>query len=180
MPLGAVDGTALASDCGPLYPERIQVESTQLVLNGLAERETDQYELAVYVAALYVPNASTDAASILETDSAKQIVFDFLSEVSATDLRRALTNGFAKNAEATLPALQDRIATLNGWMVDIKINQRIKLTYLPGKGVEVSVNDRTKGTIPGKDFAKALFAIWLGNPPNEKIKSDLLQGHSCP
>jgi hypothetical protein len=178
--IGAALQTAAACDCGPEIPEYIQVESTQLVLNGLAELEIKPYRSGVYVAALYVPKASSDAARILEPGNAKQIVLDFLREVSANDLRRAWTQGIGRNAHATLPALQDRIATLNGWMVDIKINQRIKFTYLPAKGLEVSVNGIDKGTIRGEDFAKALFAIWLGNPLDEETKSDLLQGRSCP
>ena len=34
-----------------------------------------------------------------------------------------------------------------------------------------------KGPIPGEDFARALFGIWLGpKPPNPDLKSGLLGG----
>jgi hypothetical protein len=61
-------------------------------------------------------------------------------------------------------------------MEDIKTGGRVILSYTPGGGVEVSVNGVTKGTIKGDDFAKALFAIWLGDPPNPEIKTGLLGG----
>ena len=145
-------------------------------MNGLGLRLATAFKVSVYVAALYVPKASNDAASILEPDSARQIVLQFVRDVGADDLKKGWTEGFEKNAKATLPALQDRIATFNRWMTDMKTGQVIKLTYLSGKGVDVNVNDVAKGTIQGEDFAKALFAIWLGDPPNREIKAGLLGG----
>jgi len=41
----------------------------------------------------------------------------------------------------------------------------------------VDVNGAVKGTIAGDDFARALFAIWLGaRPPNAELKTGLLGG----
>jgi hypothetical protein len=49
---------------------------------------------------------------------------------------------------------------------------------VPGKGVVVEVKGHVETTIPGADFARALFAIWLGpEPPNTALKEGLL-GHS--
>jgi len=51
----------------------------------------------------------------------------------------------------------------------------MSFTYLPGAGVSVEVQGATKGTIPGADFAEALFGIWLGaSPPNPGLKEGLL------
>jgi hypothetical protein len=61
-------------------------------------------------------------------------------------------------------------------MSDMKTGQRVVLTYTPGAGVEVTVNRAVKGTIQGDDFARALFAIWLGDPPNPEVKLGLLGG----
>jgi hypothetical protein len=51
----------------------------------------------------------------------------------------------------------------------------IHLEYTADKGVKVTKNGVVKGTIPGYDFKKALFAIWLGSKPaDETLKKGLL------
>ena len=49
------------------------------------------------------------------------------------------------------------------------------IKYVPGTGVSLEVNGAVKGTIPGVDFKKAVFAIWLGaEPPNKALKNGML------
>jgi chalcone isomerase-like protein len=170
-------GVACAKECkGVDFPEQIQADNGSLVLNGLGLRLATVFKVSVYVAALYVPKASGDPATILRTDTAKQIVVHFVRNVGVADLRKGWTEGFEKNANGALPALKDRIATFNSLMGDMKAGQRVILTYTPGAGVEVDVKGAAKETIKGDDFAKALFAIWLGDPPNPEIKIGLLGG----
>lgn len=170
-------GVACAKECkGIDFPEQIQANGSSLALNGLGLRLATVFKVKVYVAALYVPKPSSDAATILGTEIAKQMVLHFVRNVGADDLRKGWTEGFEKNAKGALPALKDRIATLNSWMGDMKTGERVILTYTPGAGVEVNVNRAAKGTIKGDDFAKALFAIWLGDPPNPEVKMGLLGG----
>jgi hypothetical protein len=64
-------------------------------------------------------------------------------------------------------------------MFSVKEGDQIVMTYLPGKGTAVSVKGTEKGVIEGKDFADALFAVWLGNNPvQEDLKKALLTGKS--
>lgn len=177
LSLSMVLGVACAKECkGVGFPEQIQVDGISLALNGLGLRLATVFKVRVYVAALYAPKPSSDAATILGTDVAKQMVLHFVRNVGVDDLRKGWTEGFEKNANGALPALKDRIATFNSWMDDMKTDQRVILTYTPGAGVEVNVNRAAKGTIKGDDFAKALFAIWLGDPPNPEVKMGLLGG----
>ena len=177
LSLSMVLGVACAKECkGVDFPEQIHLDSSSLVLNGLGLRLATMFKVSVYVAALYVPKPTSDATAILGTDTAKQMVLHFVRNVGVDDLRNGWTEGFQKNAKGTLPALKDRIATFNSWMGDMKTGQRVTLTYRPGAGVEVNVNHAAKGTIPGDDFAQALFAIWLGDPPNPEIKTGLMGG----
>jgi len=170
-------GVAGAKECkGVDFPEHTLVNGRSLALNGLGLRLATVFKVKVYVAALYVPMPSSDAASILGTDTAKQMVLHFVRSVGVDDLRKGWTEGFEKNAKGVLPALKDRIATFNGWMSDMKTGQRVILTYTPGAGVEVNVNGAARGSIQGDDFARALFAIWLGEPPNPEVKQGLLGG----
>ena len=166
-----------ARECkGVNFPDRIEVDGSALVLNGLGLRQATAFKVNVYVAALYVTKTSNDANTILASNTPKELVLQFVRDVGADDLRKGWNEGFEKNAKSEAAALKDRIATFNGGMADMKTGQRITLVHRPATGVDVNVNGAPKGTIKGDDFAKALFAIWLSDPPNPEIKAGLLGG----
>jgi hypothetical protein len=61
-------------------------------------------------------------------------------------------------------------------MEDIDEGKSLNITYVPDAGVRVEINGKLKGTIPGDDFAEALFSIWLGpRSPYGSMRSSLLQ-----
>lgn len=176
--LAAIASTAQGKQCsGVEFRERVQVDATELALNGLGMRKATFLKVNVYVGALYVVQPSQDAGQLLASRGPDELVLHFVRDVDAKDLRDAWSEGFAKNAKEQLPALQDRIARLNGWMGDMKKGQRLTFIRRPGTGIEVDVNGVAKGTIEGDDFARAFLAIWLGSsPPNPELKSGLLGG----
>jgi len=174
--LGA--GVAQGKECkGVNFPDQAQVEGTNLTLNGLGLRQATAFKVNVYVAALYVAKTSNDANALLGANAPSQLILQFVRNVGADDLRKGWSEGFEKNSKDQLPALKDRIATLNGWMTDVKTGERLTFTSKPGAGVTVNVNGAVKGTVKGDDFAKAFLAIWLGgDPPNPEIKAGMLGG----
>ncbi|MCC7325666.1 MAG: chalcone isomerase family protein [Burkholderiales bacterium] len=93
------------------------------------------------------------ATALLAAPGPTELVLQFVRDVGADDLRKGWDEGFAKNSSAQLPALKDRIATLNGWMSDVKTGQRLSFVHMPGTGVLVNVNGTAKETIKGDDFA---------------------------
>ena len=166
-----------AKDCaGVSFPDQAQVEGSNLSLNGLGLRLATMLKVKVYVAALYVAKTSNDPAAILDSTAPVELVLQFVRDVGADDLRKGWDEGFEKNANGQLPALKGRIATLNGWMTDVRSGQKLVFTRKPGAGIQVSVNGANKGAIPGDDFAKTFLSIWLGDPPNPEIKAGLLGG----
>ncbi|MBI3183071.1 MAG: chalcone isomerase family protein [Myxococcales bacterium] len=44
----------------------------------------------------------------------------------------------------------------------LKKRDELRLTYLPGTRTLLQEGSLTRAVIPGKDFADALFSIWLG------------------
>lgn len=63
-------------------------------------------------------------------------------------------------------------------MPETEDGMELVFTYTPGTGTAVTVAGQTKGTIPGKAFADALLACWIGPKPGpgEDFKKALLGG----
>src|SRR6185369_14113356 len=171
-------GVAHGKECkGVNFPDQAQVEGSNLALNGLGLRQATAFKVNVYVAALYVAKTSSDPSVLLGSATPSELILQFVRTVGADDLRKGWSEGFEKNSKGDLPALKERIATLNGWMADVKTGDKLTFIHKPGAGLEVNVNGAAKGIIKGDDFAKAFLAIWLGaDPPNPEIKAGLLGG----
>jgi len=171
-------GVANGKECkGVGFADRVQVEGGPLTLNGLGLRQATMFKINVYVGALYVAKTSSDPNAILGSNAPYEIILQFVRNVDAGDITKGWSEGFERNSKGQLPALKERIATLNGWMNDVKTGQQLIFVFKPGTGVQVNVNGTAKGTIPGDDFGKAFLSIWLGaTPPNPEIKAGLLGG----
>ena len=171
-------GGAQARQCdGVSFPEQVTVHGQSLRLNGLGLRKATFFRIKVYVGALYLAHPSTDAAAILSSDQPSEIVLHMLWHVTAGELRSAWREGFRHSAPQQLAALRGRIAELNGWMHGLGSGQTMAFVHLPGKGIEYLLNGVAQGSIPGTDFARAFFGIWLGpHPPGRAPKAGLLGG----
>lgn len=78
--------------------------------------------------------------------------------------------------ELVLKTLNNRIETFHHAYQEVKPKDRYALTYIPGKGTEMTLNSRILTTIKGTDFARAYFAIWLGKEPVDKGLRNVLLG----
>ncbi len=160
---------------GVTLADQVSVGDKTLMLNGLGLREATVLMVDVYVAGLYVEAKSSDVNAILAPDQTKQLVMRFVRSVGKEKLADAWTEGFDKNAGDKKEALASDLAKLNAAMVDVKKEDRITLTYLPDTGVTVSVKGKDDVVIPGADFQRVLFSIWLGpSPPNVSLREGLL------
>jgi hypothetical protein len=171
-------GAAHGKECkGVNFPEHVQVDGSDLTLNGLGMRKATFLKVNVYVAALYVTRPSRDPRALVESNGPDELILHFVRSVGVDDLTKAWSEGFARNSKDRLAALQERIAKLNGWMSDVKTGQRLTFIRRPRAGIQVDVDGTVKGTIEGDDFARAFVSIWLGaTPPNPELKSGLLGG----
>jgi hypothetical protein len=170
-------GMAYGADClDARFPEQLQLQGGTLALNGLGLRKATFLKVNVYVAALYVPQRTTDPRAIVDSSGPFELDLQFVRSVGAKSLRDGFAEGFAQTAPGNA-ALQPRIATLLSWMEDIRTGERMSFVGSPGRGVQFSFAGKVKGIIPGEDFTRALLAIWLGDhPPNPELKSGLLGG----
>lgn len=169
--LGSAFGGELA---GVTLPDTATVGGQPLVLNGLGLRE--KYFVDVYVGGLYLPARTTDGAKAIADDVPKRLVMHFVySSVPAAKMVETFEEGFAQLPDRA--PLADRIAKLEGWMVDLTTGDRVEFDYVPGVGTTVRVKGREAGVIEGADFMRGLFSIYVGpNPPTAALKKGLLGG----
>jgi len=131
--------------------------------------------IKAYVGALYLPPAvaSTDALEPV----AKRLELQYFHAISKEDFDQATR---AKIADNTTPfeyeQLQPRMDQLGAIYRDVNPGDRYSLTFVPGQGTELALNGRPLGTIPGNDFARAVFGVWLGANPIDDDFRDLLLG----
>src|SRR5262245_42362990 len=158
-------------------PETVKVGDKTLKLNGMGLRTQTLFHVKVYVLGLYLEDLCKDAAQVISSEQIKRAQLNFLRDVDHDKVNETLSKGFEKTAKDQLEALKPRIEKLLSLIPDLKEGDRLLITYLPGKGTTVSVNGTEKGLIEGKDFASALFSIWIGRDPvDEGLKTALLGG----
>lgn len=152
-------------------------DGVELKLNGAGIRSKLFFK--IYIAQLYLQNPSVDAQAVITDDGQKKMVMHFLyDEVSAEKLIGAWNEGFEGNLdEGKRTELGAQIEKFNSMFETVTKGDEIVLDYAPGKGTTVTIKGNDKGTIAGKPFAEALFAIWLGEKPvTSDLKEDLLNG----
>jgi hypothetical protein len=162
----AVVPAAAMELAGVTLPDTTTVNGSTLKLNGMGVRTKTMLKVKVYVAGLYLTTPSHDAVAIVAVDEAKQVLMHFLyKKVEKDKLTEAWREGFANNSAAALPALKARLDEFCALWPDMASGERAVITYLPGTGTRLELNGKEAGVIPGKDFADAMFAVWLGTKP---------------
>ena len=101
---------------------------------------------------------------------------EYFHKIKAAQFAALTTKGVRSNAgESGFGQVAARLQRLNAAYRNVKPGDRYSLTYLPGKGSTLARNGRDLVTIRGADFAKALYAVWLGGKPvTEGLKAGLL------
>jgi hypothetical protein len=165
LALAAVPAAAMEL-VGVTLPDTTTVNGSSLKLNGMGVRTKTMLRVKVYAAGLYLATPSRDAAGIIAADEPKQVVMHFLyKKVEKDKLTEAWREGFANNSAAALPVLKARLDEFCALWPDMASGERAVITYTPGTGTRLELNGKEVGVIPGKDFADALFAVWLGSKP---------------
>jgi hypothetical protein len=161
---------------GVTVPRKIEIQNKTMQLNGAGGRS--KMWLEVYVQALYLTQLSQDPKFIIDSDTEMAIRIEITSSmVSSNKLTKAMNAGFEKSAGSNLTELRPRIEQFKTLLSDpITEKDVFVLWYNPfDQTVNVIKNEVVKGKIPGFDFKKALFGIWLSDKPvDETLKKHLL------
>jgi hypothetical protein len=158
---------------GVKMPDTETVEGKTLKLNGMGLRKKMIFK--VYVAGLYLESPSKDAAAVISATEIKSVRLHILRNLKGSKITDAIAEGFELNSSSQMGALKARLEKLGTMIPDVEEGDIIDLTWVPEAGTKVTVRGTERGTIEGRDFADALFAVWLGpNPVQGDLKKALL------
>jgi hypothetical protein len=158
---------------GVHFPEQRRIDDVDLRLSCVGLLRYKVF-IKAYVAGLYLGEGV--GAGEAMADVPKRLELSYFWSIDGQDFGKAGDEILARNlGPEALAALRPRLQRINRWYRDVKPGDRYSLTYLPGSGTELALNDDRIGIIEGADFAAAYFRIWLGdNPIDTRLRDQLL------
>lgn len=103
------------------------------------------------------------ASDQLSTDPLGQFPKELEFQYARKIPRKTLVEAVRRNRSAEeLDAIASRIEALNQAYQDVGPGDRYTLRYEPGLGTSLLRNGQLKQRIPGDDFHRIYFSIWLG------------------
>ena len=172
-----VSSLALTSVSAAVAPSSMEYQGNKLTLNGEGTRV--RFFMKVYNTSLYLVSSNSNAEEILNSDEAMAIRLDVTSTMVTTDaMKDALNSGLVKstgnNTDPITNEINQLIAAFNS---DVTDSDFFEFIYIPDSGTNVLKNSEYIDTIPGLEFKKAFFGIWLSNDPIQKnLKQAMLGG----
>ena len=158
-------------------PKTIEFQEIQLVLNGKGTRVI--FFMKVYEGSLYLETKSADAEKIINDNVAMAIRIDVTSEIVTADaMKKALSEGLKKSTNNnTGPILNEMEQLSSSFNSDVTSGDFYEFIYIPEIGTHVLKNDDLVKIIPGFEFKRAFFGIFLSkNPIQKNLKKAMLGG----
>jgi len=161
---------------GVTFRDRFEVNGTQLEIRGTGVFRYLKV-IKAYVGALYMP-ADVPSDAVL-SDTPKRLEVAYFYAIKGEDFGPATNKVMSQNVNPeTFERLKPLVAYHNSLYQDVEPGDRYSLTYVPGKGTVLALNDKPLGTIEGAEFAAAVFSMWLGEKPMNKAFKQQLLGSS--
>lgn len=158
-------------------PTQINISGQALKLNGSGKR-TKTF-VNIYESGLYLRIPSRDANAILAAEDLMAIRVKITSGfVSRASLVASLEESLKKSTKGNTAAIAKETEMFKTSLKDeVQKNDIYDFVYVPSKGMYVMKNGKLKGNIPGVQFKKALFGIWLSDSPVDKgLRQAMLSG----
>lgn len=178
LPAAFLPATALAAEIeGVEFPDEIKVSEDPAVPLKVFGTGLLRYRVVFrgYVAALYLPEGVPGERAL--DDVPRRLELSYFWSIDGEDFGEAANQLLARSlGERELEALKPKLERLHRAYRDVRPGDRYALTYVPDVGTELRLNDEQLVTIPGEDFARAYFGIWLGDEPlDEGLRDKLLR-----
>jgi hypothetical protein len=171
-----VSHVTAATLAGVTVPDSVMADGQTLTLNGAGLRTLTIFRVRIYVAALYLPRRSHDAAQIMASPGPKVIRLQFIHGGTKAQVEKQYRDGEARNCGNGECASTDQ--------ADFERLVAAAPAVAPGdtsvfvftdKGVKVFANERLIGDFADLDLAYRLLAGFIGDrPPSESLRDHLL------
>ena len=158
-------------------PETIEYQESKLVLNGQGSRII--FFMKVYEGSLYLETKSADAEQIVNENAPMAIRIDVTSEmVTADAMKKALSDGLEKSTNNNISQISNEIEQLSSsFNSAVSSGDFYEFIYIPEIGTQVLKNNDLVEIIPGLEFKRAFFGIFLSkNPIQKNLKKAMLGG----
>ncbi len=145
----------------------------ELMLNGAGARDK-MYAIALYLD--FEVDGVEDGVMVAEKDATMAVTIKVMTSGAAKDFKELIRNGIERATDGNAYLIEDQIRDFLKILPE-QINKYDIFKVVYHKGGDVSLYKRKEllGKIKGIEFKKALFKIWLGENPIDKIlKKDLL------
>ncbi|VAW75136.1 hypothetical protein MNBD_GAMMA15-1929 [hydrothermal vent metagenome] len=155
--------------------ESCSVENRPMKLNGAGIRS--KYFIKIYVGVLCVEQSGQDTSALLAAPGAKRMQMNILyKKLEAGKITDGWKDGFSANLDdAEFSRLKPRLDKFNALFPTLHEGDVVNMDYVPERGTELIINDKSLGTIEGGDFFQALLQVWIGKHPADKtLKKGLL------
>ena len=178
----AIAAPALAQDVTePRTGLKFAAKSSEMSLLGMGVRT--KWMFKVYAVGLYVSDSALSGSlavhkgkttspefykDLIWLDSPKQVVLKFTRNLGQSKIQEAMR-------EALVGADKAKTDTFVSYFPEVKEGQECVISWAPGGTLEVLMAGQAKPAIADKDFAAAVFGIWLRpNPIQDDIKAGLV------
>lgn len=153
--------------------ETAQVGPSALVLNGAGKRT--KFIFDVYVGGLYLTARQSDADKVLADPNSKRVSMILMRNLTAEQLSDALREGISLNStREEIARLSKQLDALTATIKAVGSANKgdiLTIDFLADGTTQFARNAQSKSEpIPGREFQRALLAIWLGPKP---IQADL-------
>ncbi len=156
------------------FEPTLKVSGTALPIKGVGSLKYLMLEL--YTAALYAPPEATTIDMVLG-NVPKSLVLHYHRMIKKEWMIKASRDRISKNPDNNPAALEERLRQLDNAYQKVEKGDRYELSYEPGVGTSLILNGKLQATIPGEDFQRAFFGIWLSRLPiNKKLRDKLIAG----
>lgn len=141
--------------------DSLKTEGQTLVLNGAGMRT--KFFVDAYVAALYLPEKSSDANAIINGDQIVAVRLHINSGlIDAKRMSESTRDGFVKSTGGNIAPIEKEMEEMiEAFKEEVKDGDIFDMIYVPGVGVKVYRNGEQKTTVAGKPFKAAMLGIWL-------------------
>ncbi len=149
-------------------PNTMEYQGTKLTLNGHGPRV--KMFMKVYENSLYLQSSNSNAEEIMSDNAPMAIRIDVTSSLVTVDaMKNALNEGLEKSTGNNIAPIQKEADQLTStFNSDVTSGDYYEFIYLPDAGTNVLKNSEYIDTIPGIEFKKAFFGIWISKNPIPK------------